>query len=706
MELVDNVKIGELMRPQIVALVGATEKAVWTFAISANFKAFDFQGTVYAVNREGKDVAGLQGYVSCQEIPVQVDTVYIIVPVGVVKDALSDAIAAGARAAVILTSGFSEAGLEGKKLQEEISAMARESGLVLLGPNSLGFINFTERRPLTSLQPQLPVIDGHVGLVSQSGAMANELMEIAHRHHIGLSVAVATGNEATLTTADIINFLVDDENTGCIAVYVESIQEATSFLAAAKRALDVGKPIVILKIGSSELTAKIAAAHTGAFVGNDRVFDAVCRQYGLLRVQSVEDLILTAQFMIDSADMADGVGVISISGGACGIIADNGVALDLKFPQFADTTKSKLQALLPGYASDLNPFDITGAVMAKPALFEEAIEIVAADPSIGLVLVVYPFPSDKSIAMSSVYEAIGRGFATIDKPGFLWSQSIRPVDQTCFNTLEEAGVRRRLLGLEAGSRAIMASNQWRQARAKPLPVTRPFSDSTNVDSPRPLGEREALDYLYEMGISVVPAKLATTTEEAVGHAKSLGFPVVLKVASADIHHKSEIGGVKLSLQDAEMVEAAFNAIFSDAKRFASGAMIDGILVSPMRASGVDMLIGIVHDPQWGHVMAVGLGGIWTELLEDTQLVMLPANNGQIQDALGRLKAIKILQGYRGAEPVDISELSDVIERIGNAALNLGPDLAALEVNPLRAFDGEFEALDALAIWNTSNKNMS
>jgi acyl-CoA synthetase (NDP forming) len=691
-----------LFKPSSIAVVGATEKAMWTGAILRNFPAYEFDGELYAVNRQGVDVLGVKGYRSCVAIGRPVDAAYIIVPVTAIREAMADVIAAGIKTAVLLTSGFAEVGAAGHELQDDIVGMARAAGLQFLGPNSLGFANIADRKALTAIPPQLPLLDGSVGLISQSGATTSELMEIARRLNVGLSFAAATGNEAMLGLSDMIDFLVDHEPTRVIAVYCETIRDSAAFSAAAIKAHVAGKPIVMIKVGSSALSASVAAAHTGSLVGDNRVFQAVCERLNIIRVKTVEDLIITSNFLAVTGGLpTPGVAIVSVSGGACAMSTDIAEPLGVDLPAFNSHTCEALRKVLPSYGATLNPLDATGAVMADPGLFERTITIVGSDPTIGCVFAVYPLPdTDAPTVGAPQLQSIGAGLAAIHKPGFLLTQSVQPVNAFGREAMRKAGIAHTLTGLEAGLRAVAGAARWsarrRGSTVRPSAMTRSACSDTHLEAPHPTTERATLEWLASFGVPVIPAVLAKSRDEAAAAATS--GTMVLKISSPDIPHKSDIGGVKLNVVGEAAAAAAYESIMSSVLLAKPHARIEGVIVSPMRARGIELMAGVARDSQWGLVLAVALGGVWVEVLGDSALSLLPVTPSEVEGMLRSLRGAALLEGHRGTEPVNLAVAARVIARIGDAALTLGPDLAALEVNPLLAVGDTVEALDALAVW--------
>lgn len=685
----------QLFYPQSIALVGASERSPWSQLLHANIQRVGFTGRVYAVNKTGAAAHGYPGYQSCREIPETVDAAYLFVPLEAAFDAFEDAIASGIKSAVILTSGFAEAGPEGAKLQDALTRRAREAGVTFLGPNCLGFANLTIRAAMTPMPFHPPFLPGKVALVSQSGATAIEIVEMAQDSNIGLSMCIATGNEAMLDISACVNFLVDDEHVQVIMVFAETIRDTATFAAAARRALANKKAIVILKAGVTELTAKVAAAHTGSLVGNDAVFDAACRQLGVIRVHAIEDLVITAGLLAHTGPLkAAGVGIVSISGGACTLIADRAEAHGMSLPAFSQTTRAVLREAVPGVGEPLNPFDITGIAVRDPALFERVLTAIGDDPGIGFVGCVYSMPWNEKWDQVPAIEAIGRAFAKLGKPSAMLNQTIRPLTQKSRDIMAQTGVPAVFGGVEAVVAALGRISAWSAWGARGDTAPQSQVKPANV---RPDSERAVLDYLAARGIPVIPAKLATTREEAIAFAATLNSPVALKIASPDIAHKTDIGGVKLNVQG-DAVGAAFDAILASVRAAKPEAKLDGVLVSPMRNDGIEILVGTVRDPQWGQTLAVGLGGVWVEVLADTQLRLLPVTAAEARDMLTGLRAAKLLQGYRGTPAADLDRLSEVIAAIGDAALALGDRLTTLEVNPLWVRGADIEALDGLAVY--------
>ena len=514
---------------------------------------------------------------------------------------------------------------------------------------------------------------------------------------------MTVGNEAMIGIADVIKYLAVDEATRAIAVFAETIRDPVAFEDAARAAAEASKPIVMLKIGASELTAAVAKSHTGAMIGDDRVFQAICDAYNIMRVSSIEDLVITADVMAALApvDPDKGLGVISISGGACEIIADQGGHDGVPLPQFAPATLEKLAATVAAFGATNNPLDATAIVMTRPEVYSEALTAFGADPAIGLVGATIELPATQDavyLNLASDLREISAGFRAAGLPSIAIQTTMKPIGPFGRELIARNGLPFVTGGVDHALRALGLVYRWSRNLeiGAPPPRIPPL-----LSGERPAGERQTLAYLAAAGVPVIPQALASTREEAIRMGRGLGGEVALKIASADIAHKTEVGGVALGLHGDEAIGKAFDGIIAAVTASLPEAQIKGVLVAPMRRSGVELLVGIARDPLWGLTLAVGLGGVMVEVLDDTQLRVLPVGPADVRVMLSRLKAAKLLQGYRGAAPADLDRLAAVVANIGDAALALGDDLEALEVNPLRVDGAEIEALDALAVWKTA-----
>jgi len=683
--------------PRNIALVGASDRSAWSQMVAACFDLFGHTGKLFAVNRGGKEAHGFPGYTSCTEIPEPVDAAFVYVPAAAVVEALHDCAAAGIHNVVILSSGFAEAGEEGAAMQEQVARTARELDIRFLGPNSMGFANLAHGSVMTSIKSRRPVRKGRLAIISQSGALVNEMGKVAHINGVGIAFLGATGNEAGLSITDLLEYLVEDEEVGAICIYSEGIRDHDRFMAAALRARELKKPVVLIKLGRSAVSGAIAQAHTGSLIGDDGVFDAMCRKTGIIRCSSLEEVIATANLIANTGPIdPPRIALCSISGGACALLADLSHEYGLDVVPYSDETQAALAEVLPSFASTLNPLDTTGVLVQQPELWQEVIPILARDANTGLVIVGQPLPNvDTELAtLTSTIEAITAGFHAADHPAIIVDFCMQTRSAEQLELLTRLNVEVPMPGLLITVRALANLQDWSKALAGPV-THRALPAPADA---RPVGERETLAFLGSHGVPVIPAKLVTNAGEAMAAAGDLAGPVVCKIASPDIAHKTEAGGVMLGV-DPDEAGAAFEAIVASASAYDPSACIDGVLVAPMRSGGTELIVGVSNDPEWGLAITVGTGGVLTEILGDSQTRLLPIDEQEAQDMVLSLKGAKLLQGFRGAPTADLDGLARAIVAIGDAAAALGPELAALEVNPIRVSGHEIEALDALAIWN-------
>ncbi len=694
-----------LLRPRSVAIVGASDKSRWSRAVFDNLTLGGFGGQVHLVNRRGGMVHERSVASRCADLGVQVDLGVMLVPALAAEQAIDDLAAVGARMAVVLTSGFAETGAAGEALQRALVVAARRHAIRLLGPNTLGFVNFAARTRVwtTPLMPQADAGSG-VAIISQSGATAYFLSDLADRQGVALSYVVATGNEADLDCSTILEALVEDEATQAIALFIESIRDPAHFVRAAARALTVGKPIVVLKVGASETTARSALAHTGALVGDDRIFAGICRQFGLIRVHAIEDLLATADIAARTGMLGQGgLCVVSNSGGICEIAADTAEMRGVALPEVSAGVADSLRGTIPGFATPHNPLDLTGGI--SPEQCGEAVRLMADQPGVAAVLCPwYEVPTTEpqvNDRLMQSYTHLAQALNAAAVPGFLVSYTATSINAMSRDIIARTRLPYLACGLDRALTGLAGAMWWADRRRQHPGASAP-ADLTAAEQPR--SERAMLAYLARHDVPVVPASLACDEAQAVALAAAIVGPVVLKIASPDIAHKSDIGGVVLDLIGVGAVAAGFRQVVQAAATHAPSARIEGVLVAPMRPRGIELFVGYARDAQWGPVLTVGLGGIWVEVMQDVALRLLPVDAAEIRRMLNELRGARMLAGQRGVPAADLDRVAEVIAGIGRAALGLGPSLAALDVNPLWVRGGHVEVLDALPVWDDDRPN--
>jgi acetate---CoA ligase (ADP-forming) len=692
-------RLRELFHPRSVALVGATDASAWSRFTHQNLRLCSPGVAVHLVHPRHREVHGEPVHRSIGEVPGQVDLAYVMVPTDQVLPVLEEAAATGVRNAVLLTAGFGEAGPEGRALEERLVAWAAERDVLLLGPNGNGFINATAGiAPYGLLIPQ-PLQRGPLGIVLQSGGLASVVLGLATARNIGVSHVVATGNEAMVSATDVLAYLVDDPSTRAIAAFLESVRDTARFRELAEAALRAGKAIVALKVGRSPAGMEAALAHTGAVAGDEAVVRAAFRQLGVVQVDSLEDLLVTAGlFAYHPRPLGRRVAAVTASGGACDLIADRATDEGLELPEFPAATTAALADLLPSFSNPRNPLDVTGYVVVDPSLSARSLAIVAAgaegiyDVIVNQALLPAAAPPDPGLIQAR-YRSIAETVARSPVPVILQTATSTDISPFARGLLNEHGLYVQT-GIDHGMRAIGHAVRWHEHRDRKRP--KPLRPSGGGGPPGPQGgtfsEMDARAALARFGVPLVPAVLARTAGEAVEAARKHGYPAVVKAHAPGLAHKSDVGGVALDLRTPDDLAAAF------ARVTAAVPGAEGALVSPMRTGGVELLVGVRRDPAWGPVLALGLGGLWVEALRDTSLRLLPVDAEDVLEALNELKGAPLLRGGRGRPPIALDRVAGAVLAAARAAEELGEALDTLEINPLWASADAVEALDALVVW--------
>jgi acetate---CoA ligase (ADP-forming) len=708
--LVTPERLREFFAPRSIAMVGASDNSGWARFIVASCATTGFTGRLIPVHPAAATAFGLPVAPSLGDLAEPVDLAFILAPIQAVEAVLDDMGMAGIKNAIVLASGYREVGEEGRVLEDAMTARAIANGVTVLGPNCLGFINAHTASAPFALNVPPPLTAGPVGIALQSGALASVVLAFARAHGIGVSTLTSLGNECMMSTVDVLNYLVEDDCTKVICLFLEEISDPAAFARAAARADELGKPIVALKVGSSAVGQQAALAHTGSVAGDDAIVDAALRQLNVIRVTTIEDLLSTGALLgYDRWPRGRRMGVLTASGGACDIIADLASARGLEIPAFAERTATAIAEHLPPFATAHNPLDVTGYGLANTrtrgtrTAIDHALDIAVDDPNLDFVLfsgVNLPDARPPDEAMTSLLEHridwLAERMSSAPIP-------VIPIGHTC---VDMSGYGRELLtkkgihvlgGIDIGVTALDNALRWLENRGRVQPVSQtPAVPVLPVSVSGPWSEAAARQLLTSAGVPVVPGGLAESAAAAVQIARDVGLPVALKICSAQITHKSDIGGVALGLTSESEVRAGYEKVLAAADAVPA-ASIDGVLVTAMRSGGTELLAGITVDPTFGPVLAVGLGGIWVEVIRDTSLRVLPVDAAEVRRMLTELRGLPLLQGARGTAPADLDAVAAAIAALSATALSLGGALRALEVNPLWVDGDQVEALDVLVV---------
>ena len=691
-------QVGRLLRPRSVAIVGASPDhgSIGANALE-NLLLAGYQGEIHLVSRSRKEINGRPCVPSIDDLPLGIDAVVLVVPEAVVVDSVAACARRQAGSAVVFASGFAETGGEGKAKQDRITQIARESGLMLLGPNCIGFRNFADGVALTfePVGEPPPIHKDGAAVIAQSGAMTSNLRLALLAKDVPITCAISTGNEANLGVEDFLADCPDRPGNRLFALFIEQVRRPALFIELVRRARCEGKPIVLLHPGRTASARETAKSHTGAFAGDYQVMRAVLQHEGVVLVDTMDELFDTTTLLARWPEPSPlPIGAISNSGAFRGIAHDFCSDLGLPLAKLTDATEAKLKAMLPAYAAIDNPLDITTVGLANPRIFGDTAQAVLDDPGVGgIVLAFIPgAPEFQMVRCRSLLPAI--------------EHSLKPVAFSMFGDetklVEEfpRTLHKRNLPLfrspDRALRAMAHVSAYGRARTRGASASAGVAQPIRIAERGPVAEYRAKEYLRTLGIAVPKGGLAETIEEACAVAKSIGYPAVLKAQSAALLHKSDAGGVIVGIADEVALRAQWPVLQGNVARAKPGLALEGVLVEGMAKLGLEMFVGARRDPEWGPVLVVGLGGIWIEALKDVVLLSPDVGEGEIVEALGRLKGAALLDGLRGAPPSDKRAIAQIAAKLG-ALMRATPELLDIEINPLAAYPEGALALDALMI---------
>lgn len=668
-----------LLEPQSVAIIGASSDFNKLNGRPVrNLLEKGYQGAIYPVNPKYAQVGPLTCYPSISDIPGPIDLAVIILPAPAVEGCVRELAAVGAKAAVVFSAGFGETGAAGRALEDAVAKAARETGILLCGPNCLGLVNAFDGMLATFSQyadgPNLP---GPVGFVTQSGAFGTAIAALCRQRHLGLGFFVNTGNEADIDFVEAMSALIEDPRIRVCTGYLEGLRDGEGWMRLGARSLALRKPVVVMKVGRTEAGSRAVASHTGALAGEDAVFDAVTRQAGILRARNEEHMLDLAQVLaLCPAAMGRGLAIATQSGGAGVQAADRAIELGLSVPVLCEATQTRIAKSLPGFGVATNPIDVTGQFVAEPAILRDSLRIMLEDPQVHMGMVWIELMHKNVDLLAGVFEEIHQ---STDKP-FVVAWLGAP--DAAIERLAALGIPLLRSG-EAAIEALAglaAVSEWQRA-ASSQPHAVQLASIPQVDDGQ-VATIDATDWLLAHGVSVAPAQLATDLQEAMRALEVLGPPVALKIESPDILHKTEAGGVQLGIQDGSSLRAAYEQMLKSVLAYAPTARIRGVVVQRMAHPGVECVIGLSQDPVFGPVVMVGLGGVWIEVLKDVTFARCPVSAQQAMDLIHTLRGVSLLKGFRGAPPADIQALADLVSQVSAIGAALGDRLGELDLNPV------------------------
>lgn len=671
------IDLDALMKPRSIAVVGASVDRRKNSGRPISFlKEHGYDGAVYPVNPKYEELLGWRCYPSLSAIEGPVDLALIALPANQILGVVEQCGAKGVRAVIVISSGFGELGPEGKRVEEKLLAVARRYGMRICGPNSVGIVSTRNRLVATFSQAVdgRSLASGKLALVSQSGNFGTFMIELALRRGINVSHFISTGNEVDLSFLDYLAYLIEDPDVQVIAGYIEGLRDGKRLRELGRAARAAGKHIVILKVGRTGAGSRSAMSHTGAMVGDDKVYDAALKQAGILRVEDEEELLDVLPLLL-AAEKPKGrrVGVVSISGGGATMMADACEAEGLVVPTLSAASQEELHRYVPPYGAVANPIDLTGQVLGMKGGVGECLRIVYADPTVDMVVLFFGLMEKQGAQMVEEVLAVRDGQT---KPLVVsWvAGPPEPIARlraagVCVTTAPGIAAARALANL------IWTTDPGGQGGGEPQATEAPSAKRAG----RMLSGADARDYLEKFGIPVPARRVVSTSREAVVAANAVGLPVALKLERPVLAHKTEARAIRLNLAHADVIRSAAEDLLTIGREHAKGGDVT-LLVEAMASPGTEFLISMERDPQFGAVLTFGLGGVQTELLADVVSRVLPLDRTELVEMCNSIRNRSVLHGFRGRAAPDLDAVVGAMAALGRAAES-DPDIALIEINP-------------------------
>lgn len=688
--------LNEVLNPKSVAIIGASEvpgKA--GERRTRSLVESRFSGKIYPINPKRDQLFGLKAYPNIADIDGEADLVMIVVPARFILDAVAGSIRKGAKGIVIITAGLGESGAEGKVIEAEILRMAREAGVYVIGPNCSGMFSAGVSMNILGIPG---IAKGHMAVLAQSGNIIDSLTHYAKVKGGGFSKIISAGNAIGVALHEYVAYLGQDPDTKVIAMYLEGIKEGNEFVRVAREVTKV-KPIVALKVGRTSAGARAAASHTGSMAGDDALVDAAFRQAGIVRVSNPDELFDIANvFQSCPAPRGRRLAILSEGGGDNSVAADNAERYGLDVPVFSQTTQDNIRPFILKGMPASNPIDYGGTAEENPHMITECCKVCMEDDTVDGIYITGFFGGFRDIIaphVAELEEETARELSELvrryQKP-LVINTSFAAAPYPTFDILKENGIPvfdgpERAVHCMAALMRYYEANEKRQSRPAPSDNFKPRTDAVEVlASARGQGrssllEPEGIRLLKAYDLPVLPGELAKTEAEAARIAGRVGYPVVLKIVSPDILHKSDIGGVKINLGNDADVRVAFTDIMDKAKVVTDPDRIAGVLVTPMAAKGRECIVGMTTDPIFGPVLMFGIGGIFVEVLKDVSFRVAPLTTDDIDEMIREIKGYRVLTGVRGEAPRDIAAITDTILKLAQLSL-CHPGIQEIDLNPV------------------------
>ena len=692
-----------LFQPDSIAVVGASarEGSVGQ-AVFRNLLLNGYTGTLYPVNPKRRSVMGVKCYPTLLDIEDPIDMVVVVIPAHTVPGLLAQCAQKGVKGVIVISAGFKESGKDGAALEARIRRQARESKIALLGPNCLGLINTDPAVCMNASFARCMALPGNIAFMSQSGALCTSILDYALGNNVGFSKFISFGNKADVNENDLLRFLADDPQTQVILMYLEDLTDGPRFMHIARDITETsGKPVLAIKTGRTPEGASAAASHTGSLAGTDEVYDAVMAQAGVLRVDTVQELFDYAMaFGNQPRPKSDRIAIVTNAGGPGIMATDAVVRYGLRLARFQQRTTDSLKAALPPAASVKNPVDVIGD--ARHDRYEAALKAVVDDETTdGVIVILTPQTMTDIEEVARVVSRVADGCRKPLLASFMGLVDVSPGVEI----LRQNGVPHYPFP-EQAARVMRAMYDYEQWLKRPRTVEQIFDVeraavqrvfNRALDSGRShLPDIEALEVLGAYGFPVLKSGLVSSRQEVGDLARKVGFPLVMKIASPDILHKTDVGGVAVGIETIQEAEQRFDTMVAEARRQKPNADIWGVSIQEMARKGREVILGCTRDPRFGPLVMFGLGGIYTEALKDVTFRLAPLRQLSAKNMLSQIRGRKILEGFRGEPPADVDALQACLERLSQLVVEF-PIIKELDINPLMVYSKGAVAVDARII---------
>lgn len=694
-----------LFRPEGIAVVGASAKWGPGQQVIANLRQLGYEGEIFPINPKYSEIAGLPCYPSLTALGQagkHVDMVAILLGRDSIPGVIAEAASIGVRAAWAFAAGFGELDANGKRLEKELVDLCHQHDIKFVGPNCVGYMNPAYSVGTYSAPAPANIRKGHVGMVAQSGYLTIAVAN--NERDLGYSLMVSTGNESVINSTDVMEYMLEDPETHVIMAFIEQFRDPEKLRQVARHAQEVHKPIIFIKVGRSAIAQRATSAHTGALAGSDAIQDALFKKLGLIRVDDLDEMFETAELLCtlkDKLPKGNGVFAVTLSGGVISLLADVGEGIDLRFPAWSDEGKKVVQGLLSSYSNVNNPLDAWGSGRIEE-FYETCLLTAAAEPEADIVLVVQDVPSGMSERQVAQYAIVARAAVEaakkVNKPVVMLNNASTGFHPEIKRILDEGGVAI-LQGTREGLKAIANAVRFGSYKLTDEPVVdKAAFPELPAHTGKAMTEYQSKQLLKKYGVPCTREVLCADVEDCVRAADEIGYPVVMKVMSPQIMHKTEAKVIAVGMKDADAIRANYDRLMDNAKAFAPNAQIDGMLIQEMAGKPVaEVILGITRDPQFGPAVVYGTGGILVEILKDSTIGLPELTKEEALKMIRGTKGYRLLTGFRGAPKADIDALANTLVKVSKLAAEGADKVAGLDINPLLVYpEGEgVLAVDAL-----------